>query len=155
MNRSAGRMSAVKLIAFMMALAALGGCGEDATPDPPDEGPLLEYSRSGGFAFSIDEVTIDSDGSGVARFGSDLGNLEKKTFELSEAQLDELRTTLEENPIPDIDKGDSACADCFAYEYAYGGDEIYFDQVSVPEELEPVQRMIAGLPLPEDGPTGG
>lgn len=149
----------VKLFSTMIlaatAAAVLAACGGDDAPEPPQDGTLLEYSRSGGFAFSIYEVTIETDGTGIARFGSDVRELTEKEFELTPAQLEKLRATLEENPIPDLPKPTAGCADCFSYTYAWGGDEVMFDDASIPDELDPVVEVIAELPLPEDGPTGG
>ena len=129
-----------------------GGCGGDdeSGSSIPSEGTIFEFSRAGGLAFSVYEVSIDADGTGVARFGSDVRNLEEKEFTLSDAEVDELRTILEENPISSFpDPGDAVCADCFEYTYAYGGDEYVASDVTEPVEgLDELDAFLDTLPLP-------
>jgi len=152
-------MRLLSIFATALAVSLTAGCGGDDEPEPsiPSEGTILEYSRAGGIAFSVYEVTIDADGSGVARFGSDVRNLDEKEFTLSESEVDELRTILEENPISSFpDPGDAVCADCFEYRYEYGGDEYLVSDVSEPVEgLDELDAFLDTLPLPEDQPNGG
>ena len=152
----------MKLLSLLLALAAITvapGCGDDSGQGSsvPSEGTIFEYSRAGGIAYSTYEVLIDADGTGVARFGGDIRDLEEKEFTLSEAELEKLRTILEENPISAFpDQGDAVCSDCFEYAYAYGGDEYTRDAVSEPVEgLDDLDAFLAELPIPEDQPNGG
>ncbi|HYH62515.1 MAG TPA: hypothetical protein VD766_11675 [Solirubrobacterales bacterium] len=142
-----------------LAASVAGGCGgDDESGSPiPSEGTIFEFSRAGGIAFSVYEVTIDADGTGVARFGSDVRNLEEKEFTLTDTELDELRTILEENPISSFpDPGDAVCADCFEYRYAYGGDEYLSSDVTEPVDgLGEIDAFLDTLPLPKDQPNGG
>jgi hypothetical protein len=149
----------MKFISLLVAALAFGGCGGgdsvDDSPDITDEGTIFEYSRAGGFAFSVYEISIDADGAGVARFGSDVHNLDEQEFELAPSEIENLQAVLEENPISSLpEHNDMVCADCFEYTYAYGGDKVSYDDASPPpEELDPVGDILADLPLPSDQPN--
>ena len=123
----------------------------------PSEGTIFEFSRSGGIAFSIYEVTIDADGTGVLETTTTAEPAAAGEFKLSDAELDELRAILEETPISSLpDPGDAVCADCFEYTYSYGGEEITLSDASEPmPELDDLEQFLADLPLPEDQPNGG
>lgn len=140
----------------LIVLALVAGCADDEAP-LPTEGTLLEYTRSGGIAFSLVEVRIDAGGTGVVASGGNPEDMKERRFELTAAQLDELRQTLAENPIDSLpDPGDQVCADCFVYSLAYGGEEYEFDQVAdVPEGASAVTALLADLPIPDDTPNGG
>ena len=159
MNRSKRRredMRRFATIALALGAGLFAGCGEDDA-ELPQEGTLLEYTRAGGLAFSIYEVTIDADGTGTAAIGSNVKNLNETEFELSDEEVSELRTILEEHPISSFpDRGNAECADCFEYTYAYGGDEITVTDVTNPlPELDDLRDFLAELSLPEDQPNGG
>ena len=144
------------MLAAALAVSLAGGCGDDEDPEPsiPSEGTIFEFSRAGGLAFSVYEVSIDADGTGVARFGSDVRNLDEKKFTLSESEVEELRTILEENPISSFgDPGDAVCADCFEYRYAYGGDEYVASDVSEPVEGPRGARRVPRHAAAAQGPA--
>lgn len=151
----------MKLVCLLGAFAvaiAMPGCGEEDTePSIPSEGTIFEYSRAGGLAFSIYEVAIDADGTGIARFGGDPENLDEREFALTDEELNELRSILEDAPLSELpDPGETVCSDCFAYSYAYGGDEYAPDDASDPvPELDDLRAFLSELPLPEDQPNGG
>jgi hypothetical protein len=158
-NRSlCSRKDKGRFAATALALGAmlLSGCGEDE-PKLPQEGALFEYTRSGGLAFSVIDVTIDADGTGTVESTTSAEPADVAEFKLTDTELDELRTILEENPISSLsDPGDAVCADCFEYTYAYGGGEITISDVSEPiPELDELDAFLAELSLPEDEPNGG
>jgi hypothetical protein len=153
-------MDGMNLVAILLAAALIGGCGGDAeTEEPglPTEGTLLEYTRAGGFAFSATTVKIDADGSGTVESTTSAEPADVSEFELTDAEIEELRAILEEAPISSLpDPGDGACADCYVYTYAYGGDKITLSDASDPvPELDDLNAFLAQLPLPEDQPNGG
>ncbi|MDX6586341.1 MAG: hypothetical protein QOI31_814 [Solirubrobacterales bacterium] len=159
MNRSAGRIDGMNLIAILVAAALIAGCGGDDEPEPqlPDEGTLLEYSRAGGIAFSVYELSIDADGTATVSTTNSAEPADAGVFKLSDEEIDELRSILEEVPISSLtDPGESACADCFEYTYAYGGGEVTYDDASPPpDDLEPLGEFLAELPIPDDTANGG
>ena len=63
------RSGNVKLaLLSLLACAALAGCGSDDGPtitDPPPE--LITYTRSGGIAFTVQELEVDRDGTRRSR----------------------------------------------------------------------------------------
>ena len=105
----------------------------------------------------IYEVAIDADGTGIARFGGDPENLDEREFALTDEELNELRSILEDAPLSELpDPGETVCSDCFEYSYAYGGDEYTLDDASDPvPELDDLRAFLSELPLPEDQPNGG
>ena len=150
----------MRLLTLALALAAAvasPGCGDDGSGSIPREGTIVEYSRSGGVAGTAYEVTIDADGSGVARFGSAIGDLKEEEFTLTEGQVGELRSILKKNPISALpDPGAVVCADCFEYRYAYGGDEyLTSDGSESVSALDDLNIFLSELPMPGTGRNGG
>ena len=149
-------MNRLATIVLALAVSLGAGCGEDE-PGLPETGTLFEYSRAGGIAFSLFELKIDADGTATVATTATAERAEAGAFELSESELGELRSILEETPISSLpDPGTPACADCFEHTYAYGGEEITLTDVSEPvPELADLKDFIDRLPIPEDAPNGG
>jgi hypothetical protein len=150
----------MRLIAVLVAATLIGGCGgHDETEEPglPTDGTLLEYSRSGGLAFSVTKLMIDADGTGTVKSTTSADSANVGVFELTDPEIDELRAILEEHPISSLpDPGETECADCYEYTYAYGDDEITLSDASDPVlELDDLKAFLAELPLPGDQPNGG
>lgn len=145
------------ILPVALAMATLAGCGDDANydPEPPADGPLIKFSRAGGFAFSIYEVTINEDGSGVAGSGFRPDDLDETSFELSSDEVAELEGVLNENPLPDQDETSTGCADCFTYEVSYGGNTYAYDQAAEPDDaVAAVRAELDKLPIPPDKAAG-
>ncbi len=152
------RIPSLVVAAWTVAALAAAGCGEgDGGPPTPGDGALLEYSRSGGFAPSIYEVTIDEEGRAVVLAGDVPEQLERDVVRLSDAELDELSELLEENPIDSYPDPESAeiCADCFFYSIAYGDDDFEFDSSSETSDgLDAIRMFLSESSLPRDDPEG-
>jgi hypothetical protein len=72
-------MEGMRLLVWLSALLlGAAGCGISDTDHPAGESKIFEYTRSGGLAYSVYEVEIAADGSGVARFGTDPEELVEK-----------------------------------------------------------------------------
>jgi hypothetical protein len=148
----------MRLIAtIILAAGLLAACGVDEKTELPDEGTLLEYSRAGGIAFSVYELTIDADGTATVSTTTTAEPGDAGEFKLSDQETDELRSILEATPISSLDDpGVPQCADCFEFTYAYGGDKITLTEVSDPvPELDELNEFIDGLPIPDDTANGG
>lgn len=152
----------MRFLLLPLAFAAIvltPGCGDDTESGSPipSEGTIFEYTRSGGLAFSIYEVSIEADGTGTVSLGSDVRDLEETEFTLTEPEVEELHEILEEHPISSLPgPGGAVCADCFEYSYSYGGDEYALSGASEPvEELDALRDFMADLPLPPDQPNFG
>jgi hypothetical protein len=141
-----------------LALGLAVGCG-GGDPELPPEGSrdtLISYSRSGGLAPSVYDVTIDASGAAVVLLGEFAGTRREREVQLSSAELGQLRAVLEQNPISEFPEPDpdQVCADCFTYEFAYAGDEYTYDDATQNAGADAVRAAIQELPLPEDTPTG-
>lgn len=152
------RLPTFVVVAWAVAALTAAGCGEgDEGPPTPGEGTLLEYSRSGGFAPSIYEVTIDEEGRATVLAGDIPEQLKREIVQLTDAELDDLSELLEENPIDSYPDPYSAeiCADCFSYAIAYGGDEFVFDSSSETSDgLDAIRMFLSESSLPPDDPEG-
>ena len=139
---------AVAATALLYGCDEEGSAGSTATQQPG--GPLVVYERAGGIAFTAQRMVIDEDGSatveveGPGKIGAE--------FDLSDAELDELRglldaATLESPPEP------SGCADCYAYSIEHDGRTASFDQTSFPPGAEPLVAFLSKL-VDRETPTG-
>jgi hypothetical protein len=110
------------------SMLAVSGCGdEDSTADPPVSGPLVTYARSGGVASMPEQLVVEAGGSATVEAGVDSV---RTTFELSEAELDELRSTLEAADFGGVEPGPTGCADCYSYEVVYDGTTVSYDDAN-------------------------
>ena len=128
-------------IAAVLALAALGGCGDgEEEPGAGREGagPLVRYGRSGGIAGVNEQLIVQPDGRATLTAGVDSNPVE---FRLSEAELNSLRGSFDEAGFaelyPDY-RASTPGADFFQYEIAYGGHTVLTETEAGPPELEPV-----------------
>lgn len=131
-------MRQLALIALVGAATALGACGDDdpaTTGQDPGSGALVDYARSGGIAAMPIALTIDSDGRATLTQGAED---DRTSFTLDADEIEQLRGTLEaadlgavETPTPP-----TACADCFIYDIAYGGEKLsYVEADEVPANV--------------------
>jgi hypothetical protein len=127
----------MKRAAFLIALALLAGCGSESggdgmtqvDPDPT----LVTYQRGGGIAATYVEVTIDQDGTATYTSGYDQPGHPAKAggFELTEAQMDDLRAAIDAAQPLSVENGETGCADCYEYEIDAGGQAVAFDDVEL------------------------
>ena len=106
--------------ASLLAVLALGCGSEDSgTPtisDPNPDAPLVEYVRTGGFAPSLQRLTIQIDGDAELLSGYEPDPPKRQDFELTSTELADLEAAVEAADFDAVEKGDGVCADCFYYE---------------------------------------
>jgi hypothetical protein len=139
----------MRLALSLVGLALLAGCGSgddggggtQVDPDPT----LVTYKRGGGIAATYIEVTIGQDGSGAYTSGYDQPGHPAKAggFELTDAQMDDLRDAIEAAQPLAVEDGETGCADCYEYEIDAGGQEVSFDDVELTDGT--VSEGIAAL----------
>ena len=105
-------------LALLAALAA--GCGTDdatSTTEPPSGDELLvEYIRGGGFAPSLQKLTVEADGDAVLESGYEPDPPVRQELELTAGELGELSAAVAAADLEAVEPGDGICADCFDYE---------------------------------------
>jgi hypothetical protein len=119
----------MKLLTLFALIAGLAACGDEATaPEQPSAGPLVTYTREGGYASQPQKLVIARDGKAQleVRTGADVTH---SRFTLPAADLQQLEDALDAargvEP-PEINYG---CADCF--EYSVVADDVSIDLDSV------------------------
>ena len=125
--RSAGVVPAI--VALALVLAALAGCGDDPSPGHL-EGPLT-YTRGGGLAGRVDQLTVNPDGSATltTRRGT-------TSFELSASELAGLEADLRDfADAPAESRSDPPIPDAFGHTVEYGGRTVSADDGAMPDEL--------------------
>src|SRR5688500_3297141 len=117
-------MKAIAIVMALFATALAAGCGDDraTAPTAPTTTqaaePLVVYERAGGLAFTAQRLVVEEDGSatvtveGPGEIGAE--------FQLSEAELDELRALLDAASFEASEP--SACTDCYVYVIESGGE---------------------------------
>lgn len=126
---------------LLLACAALAGCGSDdgqTITDPPPE--LITFTRSGGIAFTVQELAVDRDGSATLT-NVEAGKPKSEAIELSDEELASLTEAVdavdpEELPEP----GEGICADCYTYtfEFPHGIEREYTQSPEPPAEIQPL-----------------
>jgi hypothetical protein len=119
-------MRRIAILLTLFASACGGGGGEaDGLQGP------LEFTRSGGIAGRIDQLTIRPDGTATLTTKTS-----RQSFELTHAELAAI--------VEEVDAVESAPAesrnprtvyDDFAYGVEYGGREVTMDGMATPDEL--------------------
>ena len=130
------------LLAFVALAGAVGGCGSGGSSSSSSGSTgnekLVSYHRSGGLAYSNLTLTVDSDGHTVAISKGPTGS-NHRAFTLPGSQVTRLRKTLDDAPLGGLPKRTKlGCADCYQYQFEYGGDSYSTDEASVPSSLKPV-----------------
>jgi hypothetical protein len=140
-------MKAIAIVMALFAAALAAGCGDDraTAPTAPTTTqaaePLVVYERTGGLAFTAQRLVVEEDGSatvtveGPGEIGAE--------FQLSEAELDELRALLDAASFETSEP--SACADCYVYAVQSGGESTTFDQTSVPSSTAPLVEFLSKI----------
>jgi hypothetical protein len=147
MSGLAARALAASVLAAV-ALGLIGGCGEDEgeapdSPSPPSDGPLVEYSRTGGIAGIDERLRIEADGAATYAVGAP--EPRRRSFALSETELEELNGLLDEVALDALEPMDSGCADCFVYTVAHAGETAALDDVTLLDAPGSVQQLIGFL----------
>ena len=114
-------------VALVAALAA--GCGSDdltapTVPDPSGDELLVEYVRGGGFAPSLQRLTIQADGDAVLVSGYEPDPPKRQEVVLRADQLEELKAAVDAADFDAVERSDGICADCFEYELRTGEAEV-------------------------------
>jgi hypothetical protein len=140
-----------RLVAGLGA-AALVGCG--STTVAPHAGPLVTYVRSGGVAGVLDELRVSGSGAATLRVAASSPRI---SFRLRPAEIERIRRDIDAANIGAIRPTRApACADCFHYRVAAGGDAVEADESRIPPALRPLLgelgRIVdAQMPLPHAG----
>jgi hypothetical protein len=117
----------MRRIAILLTLLA-GGCGGGEAAGL--QGPL-EFTRSGGIAGRIDQLTIRPDGSATLTTKTS-----RRSFELTPAELEALDEEVEAlESAPAESRNPRTVYDDFAYGVEYGGREVTMDGMATPDEL--------------------
>lgn len=139
----------MRLATAIVAVALLAtGCGEDSdTSEPdspvPEDGRLVDWSRSGGIAGVVEEMTIERDGSATLTVGVDAESTE---FRLADGELAQLADELEAADFEAVEPppAEAVCADCFVYAITVAGEKrITLDDLA--ERPESVSTVISHL----------
>jgi hypothetical protein len=138
-----------------LGAAAVVGCGSSG--GAPQSGPLVTYVRSGGLVGVFDELRVSRSGAATVR---GVASSPLISFRLRAAELERLERDLDTADIGSIPSTRApACADCFHYRIAAGGDAVEADESRVPPALRPllgelgriVDAHMPHVPLPHAG----
>lgn len=153
-------------------LVALGGCGGDASTTPTSggsgDGPLVTYTKSGGFAPILQTIVIERDGAATVKTGypADTGG-KRVRFELEQEELESLRKAIEATTL-EKESAQTACADCFVYEVETANGDVSFDDSelsgvgdqppTVPADVSDLNRRLESIlfeQVPDPPAIGG
>jgi hypothetical protein len=135
-------------LAILLASAAFAGCGDETIVEPvPEDAPLITYSRSGGIAFTVQELAVRRDG--TARLTLQEGpKPESQPVELTEGELASLAEAVDAIDPAEVEvDSEVACADCYVYTLIWpNGTELEFAEFpEPPSELEPLLTQLAEI----------
>jgi hypothetical protein len=134
-------------VLIVLVAAALAGCGSGEGSSGPDDGALISFSRSGGIAFSAQELEVQADGSATVT-NVEEGEPKAVSFQLSNDEFEALRESVEAVDPDEVDvETEGLCADCYTYTFGFAdGSEIEFDQsIETPPELEELLAAVTRL----------
>jgi hypothetical protein len=132
---------------LLIAAALLAGCGgnDDRTEGEPvlSNGALATYTRTGGVGGLDERMRINPDGTATLTYGEPVNT--ERSFELTGAELDRVRTLLEEADFASMPASPepTGCADCFVYTVEYGGDSVTYDDATEPSAS--IEALVDGL----------
>ena len=151
--RSRGVTRLATALLALAAVAVAAGCGGDdeTITDPEPLGPLVVYERAGGIAYTAQRMEIDEGGAAtvVVEGPGEIG----AEFELTDAELEELRELLAGADLERPSEGPTGCADCYVYRIEAEGDTASFDQTNYPPGTEPLVAFLSDL-VERETPTG-
>jgi hypothetical protein len=130
---------AVVLATTVAVQAGCGGGGER----------LVDFTRSGGTAYTSEQLVIDTDGSATVVGRAGTAEPHSHDFDLSDAELEHLRSSLETLDPEALgpDPGEP-CGDCLTYRVAAGGEVLQFtepDLVASAPGSEEMAALVAEL----------
>lgn len=137
----------------MLVAATAAGCGDgpsQSPTQPPTDGPLVSYTRSGGLATTAQHLVVEQDGSATVRVEGP-GNI-GGDLRLSGAELARLRAAIDDATL-DVDSPPATCADCFTYEITAGGETASFDQTQIPAATAPLVALLEEV-VARETPSG-
>ena len=122
--------------AAIFVILLFGACGGDGDDTAGGGGTLVEYERSGGIDGITETLEVSSDGSALL----DLNDSPAREIEVSEDDLDDLRSALEGADLADLEDKEFEvdCDDCFVYTVTYEGHTVKAADIPMPEQLLPV-----------------
>jgi hypothetical protein len=118
----------MRRIAILLTLLACG-CGGGEARDGLD-GPL-EFTRAGGIAGRIDQLTLRPDGTATLTTKTS-----SRKFELADSELEAIVEEVDAvESVPAESRNPRTVYDDFAYSVEYGGREVTMDGMATPDEL--------------------
>jgi hypothetical protein len=132
----------------LVALAAVGGCGEDESESAPGGGARLDgtltYTRGGGIAGRADRLVVQPDGSATleTRQGGER-RLRLNGDELGEIAAELRRANLPELPAKSV--ADPPAPDAFGHRVVYRGTTVTADDPSMPAQLRGLVGTLARI----------
>ena len=137
------RMRTGALIAGLVAMLALAGCGgEDESPaDPGDPGGAqlagpLTYSRGGGIEGRMDKLVVQPDGT-----GSLTTKTGERSVKLEAAEMQALADDVERADLPGLPEDSTADRpqpDALGYRVAYEGATVTTESGHIPDRMGPL-----------------
>jgi hypothetical protein len=140
-------------LALWIVLGMLvAACGEKDEPEvgtqatPPTTttqagGPLVSYARTGGVAGIQELLTVGQEGEAKLELGF-LPDTSLTRFQLSQAELQMLRTALDKAELEPGNGPQTGCADCFTYEITTAAGTSTFDQTTIPAGAEDLVQAL-------------
>ena len=132
------------LISAAVLLGACGSDGEDDEGEPVlSNGALVTYTRTGGVGGIDERLRVDPDGAATLTYGEPTNA--ERSFELTGAELDRVRTLLEKADFASmpVSPEPTGCADCFVHTVEYGGDSVTYDDAT--EATASIEALVTGL----------
>lgn len=134
------------LAAALIALLAAGcGAEDDAPRDAPDDARLtseLRYSREGGIAGRVDDLTIQPDGRAHLERMRPKASLD---FTLAPQQLAELAEAARASGLQDADTRGQAAPDAFVHTIEYGDAKVVTDDRSAEGPLKALVGRLGAI----------
>lgn len=126
-----------RLLALLLGSAALlAACGDDGTDSASGSAQLVDYSRTGGFAYTEERLVVERDGSAVLFYNEGPETLETE-FDIEADELAGLEERIEAAQGIDAPEPSPACADCFVYSVEAEGVAFELDDVAFTTDLPP------------------
>jgi hypothetical protein len=134
------RLTLIALVAVALAGCGSGDDGPTISDPPPPDTDLISFTRSGGIAFTVQEIVVDYDGSATL---TNVENGEPKTedIELTEEEAETVTDAVESVDASELpEPGEGICADCYTYTFVFpdGTERAYAQSPQPPAELDPL-----------------
>jgi hypothetical protein len=138
------------ILLFVTLLCGCGGSNGGSNGNADATGVELTYHRSGGLPGIDETLRVHRSGSATLETGLyPVGEGESRTirFRLRPEDAARLRAALAGAGFDELrlSEPESACVDCLVYELATPANQLRFDQVTAPPELEPVLARLDAI----------